>query len=67
MGKIETLETKEFSQCVIQSFSLVGEIVSFSFRYSSYADTYTDFDEDGSNLGTAATKIDLAKWEVEDS
>jgi hypothetical protein len=67
MGKIETLELKEFSQCVIQSFSIVGDMVSFSFRYSSYSDTYTDFDEKGINKGTAATKIDLAKWEIENS
>jgi hypothetical protein len=67
MGKNETLESKEFSQCVIQSFSSVGDVISFSFRYSSYSDTYTDFDENGTNKGTAATKIDLAKWEIEDS
>ncbi|MDR1333610.1 MAG: hypothetical protein LBJ71_00115 [Holosporaceae bacterium] len=67
MGKIEIFEKKEFSQCVIQSFSVAGDVVSFSFRYSSYSDTYTDFDETGTNKGTAATQIDLAKWEVKDS
>jgi hypothetical protein len=67
MGKLEILETKEFSQCVIQSFSIVGDTVCFSFRYSSYSDTYAQFGEDGTSKGTAATKIDLAKWEVEDS
>ncbi|MDR1983100.1 MAG: hypothetical protein LBQ08_04900 [Holosporaceae bacterium] len=67
MKKLEVIETKEFFQCVIQSFALVGENISFTFRYSSYSDSYTDFSEDGTNLGTAATKIDLAKWKVEDS
>jgi hypothetical protein len=67
IGKTETLETKEFSQCVIQLFSVVGDVVSFSFRYSSYSDTYTDFDDAGTNKGTAATQIDLAKWEIKDS
>jgi hypothetical protein len=67
VGKIEILETKEFSQAVIQSFSIAGDVVSFSFRYSSYSDTYTDFDEKGINKGTAATKVDLAKWDVKDS
>jgi hypothetical protein len=67
MGKTEILETKEFSKCVIQSFLLIGEVVSFSFRYSSYADSYTDFNEDGTVRGTTASKIDLIKWEVENS
>jgi hypothetical protein len=67
MGKIETLETKEFSQCPIRSFSIIGETIYFSFRYSSYSDSYAKFAEDGSKSGTAAVKIDLAKWEVEDS
>jgi hypothetical protein len=66
-GKFEILETKEFSQCVIQSFSIVGDTISFSFRYSSYSDSYSSFDLDGTSKGKAATKIDLAKWEVEDS
>lgn len=67
MGKVETLETKEFSQCPIQSFSIMGDDIYFSFRYSSYSDSYTKFAEDGSKSGTAAVKIDLAKWEAEDS
>jgi hypothetical protein len=67
MEKIETLETKEFSQCVVQSFSISGDAVSFSFRYASYSDSYSSFDEKGVNKGKAAAKIDLAKWEVENS
>ncbi|MDR1236010.1 MAG: hypothetical protein LBJ96_03305 [Holosporaceae bacterium] len=67
MGKMENLEAKEFSECVFQSFSVVGDVVSFSFRYSSYSDTYTDFDDAGTNKGTAATQVDLAKWEIKDS
>ncbi|MDR2157829.1 MAG: hypothetical protein LBO02_00740 [Holosporaceae bacterium] len=67
IDKIEALETKEFFQCILQSFSTVGETNSFSFRYASYADNYTDFNEEGKKLGTVATKIDLAKWEVEES
>ncbi|MDR0968830.1 MAG: hypothetical protein LBL99_04360 [Holosporaceae bacterium] len=66
-GKFQTLETKEFSQCVVQTFSIVGDVVSFSFRYSSYSDAYASFNEDGTSKGTAATKVDLAKWEVENS
>ena len=66
-GKIEILETKEFLKCVIQSFSLTGDIVFFSFSYSSYSDFYTDFNKDGTTRGTAGVKIDLTKWEVENS
>jgi hypothetical protein len=66
-GKILTLEEKTFSKCVIQSFSYVGEVVSFSFRYSSYSDSYTDYNEDTSKKGTAASQIDLIKWEIKDS
>jgi hypothetical protein len=58
MGNIEILETKEFSQCVIQSFSIRGEIVSFSFRYLSYSDSYVDFGEDGAKQGNVATEAD---------
>jgi len=67
MGEIATLEVKEFEQCLIQSFSVIGKVSAFSFRYSSYSDSYTDFKEDGTKLGTAATQIDLAKWEIKDS
>jgi hypothetical protein len=67
MKKIETLETKEFSQCIVQSFSVVGDIVVFSFRYSSYSDSYTDFSEKGTKAGNAAVSIDLAKFEIKDS
>ena len=66
-GEIEVLETKEFSQCVIQSFERKGELVTFAFRYTSFSDSYTDFKEDGTKLGNAATKIDLADWKVENS
>ncbi|MDR1561392.1 MAG: hypothetical protein LBS23_03495 [Holosporaceae bacterium] len=66
-GKLETLENKEFSKCVIQSFSRIGEQIAFTFRYSSYSDSYTDIQVDGTKGGTAATKIDLVTWEIEDS
>ncbi|MDR2267866.1 MAG: hypothetical protein LBD81_00245 [Holosporaceae bacterium] len=64
-GSWETVEEKEFSKCIVQSFGRKREIASFSFRYSSYSDSYTDLKKDGSKMGTAATKVDLATWEVE--
>jgi hypothetical protein len=67
MEKIEYLETIEFSQCVVQSFSIVERGVLFSFRYSSYSYSYKDFKEDGTLRGSAAVAIDLAKWEIKDS
>jgi hypothetical protein len=57
MGKIETLETQEFSQCVIMSFSVIGDVVSFSFQYFSCSYTYTEFKEDGSQSGTAVAEV----------
>jgi hypothetical protein len=65
-GKVQIMEKKEFSECVLQSFSLQGEQVSFSFRYASYSDTYTMFDpDDGTSLGSGAVKVNLVKWEIE--
>lgn len=66
-GELAVLEEKEFSQCVIQSFQESLEIVTFSFRYASYSDSYTDYKEDGVKLGTAATKIDFTNWSVKAS
>lgn len=62
--KLEVLEEKVFSQCVIQSFQESLEIVTFSFRYASYSDSYTDYKEDGVRNGTAAIKIDFTNWSV---
>ncbi|MDR2107359.1 MAG: hypothetical protein LBO73_02475 [Holosporaceae bacterium] len=62
--KIQPLEEKVFSGCVVQSFALQGEAISFSFRYSSYSDTYTALDDTGAVKGTAAVKVDLVKWEI---
>jgi hypothetical protein len=67
MEKIECLETIEFSQSVVQSFSIVERGVLFSFRYSSYSYSYKDFKEDGTLRGSAAVAIDLVKWETENS
>ncbi|GHT97868.1 hypothetical protein FACS1894126_2690 [Alphaproteobacteria bacterium] len=66
-GKFEALEEKEFSKCIVQSFERRGDMAAFGFRYSSYSDSYTDFKEDNSKLGTSATKVDLATWEIESS
>jgi hypothetical protein len=66
MGKIETVQVMEFSNCVIQSYQQKGDIILFTFRYSSYSDSHTEF-KDGTKGGTAATQVDLAKWEIEDS
>lgn len=63
--ELAVVEEKEFAKCFVQSFERKGEIASFTFRYSSYSDTYQDFKTDGSKLGTAATKLDLTTWEVE--
>ncbi|MDR0632166.1 MAG: hypothetical protein LBF54_02945 [Holosporaceae bacterium] len=57
MGKMETLEMQEFSQCVIMSFSVVGDVVSFPFQYFSCSYTYTEFKEDGSQSGTAVAEV----------
>jgi hypothetical protein len=65
--KLETLEEKEFSKCIVQSFERRGDVAAFSFRYSSYSDAYTDFKEDNTKLGTSATKVNLATWEIESS
>ncbi|MDR3151550.1 MAG: hypothetical protein LBT67_01705 [Holosporaceae bacterium] len=64
-GSWEAVEEKEFSKCIVQSFGRRGEIALFSFRYSAYSDSYVDLKKDGSKMGTAATKVDLATWEVE--
>ncbi|MDR1362364.1 MAG: hypothetical protein LBJ16_04090 [Holosporaceae bacterium] len=62
-GSLKVAEEKEFSKCLLQSFRRRGEIALFSFRYSAYSDAYTDLE--GDQAGTAATKVDLATWEVE--
>jgi hypothetical protein len=67
LEKIECLEAVEFSQCVVQSFSIIERGALFSFRYSSYSYSYKDFKEDGTLRGSAAVAVDLAKWETEDS
>ncbi|MCR5224694.1 MAG: hypothetical protein K6C34_01295 [Alphaproteobacteria bacterium] len=66
-GEIAVLETKEFLKCVIQSFERKGELVTFTFRYITFSDSYTDFKEDGTKLGNAAAKIDLSSWKIENS
>lgn len=66
-GELTVLDEKEFSQCVIQSYQEELEIITFTFKYTSFSDAYTDHKEDGVKLGTAATKIDLANWKVESS
>jgi hypothetical protein len=58
------LEEKEFSKCFVQTFFRKGESAVFSFRYSSYSDTYTDFKPDGTKKGTAGVSVDFIKWEI---
>jgi hypothetical protein len=58
------LEEKEFSKCFVQTFARKRERAVFSFRYSSYKDTYTDFKADGTKKGTAGVSIDFIKWEI---
>ncbi|MDR2723836.1 MAG: hypothetical protein LBB25_01350 [Holosporaceae bacterium] len=60
MGKIEILEEKEFSSCVIDEFSITGEIVSFSFHYLVCLDSYTDFHIDGTKYGNVANQVNIA-------
>ncbi|MDR1335104.1 MAG: hypothetical protein LBJ19_02425 [Holosporaceae bacterium] len=64
LNDIATLEEKEFSNCFVQTFSRKGEKAIFSFRYSSYKDTYTDYKSDGTKKGTAGVSVDLVKWEI---
>ncbi|MDR3155503.1 MAG: hypothetical protein LBT90_00145 [Holosporaceae bacterium] len=64
LDKTVTMEEKEFSKCFVQTFSRKGEKAIFSFRYSSYKDTYTDFKADGTKKGTAGVSVDLIKWEI---
>ena len=63
-GKLEAIEEKEFTKCIIQSFERKEEIASFTFRYIGYSDSYQDFDSDGKKSGKAATKIDLTTWKI---
>lgn len=60
---IAILEEKEFAKCTIQSFERKEEIAAFTFRYTAYSDSYQDYKSDGTKLGKAATKINLATWE----
>jgi hypothetical protein len=63
-NKKQILEEKKFSNCFLQAFKRKEEVASFLFRYSSYKDEYTDFEEDGTKKGTAAVSVDLIKWEI---
>lgn len=65
--KISVLEKKEFKQCVIHSFGIQDDEIGFSFRYRSFSDSYTDYKSDGTQKGSAAVQIDLAKWEIQES
>ena len=58
MGKIDILVEMEFSNCVIQSFSIVGEVVFFTFCYMSCYYSYTEFNEDGTERGSVADQVD---------
>lgn len=63
--KMETIEEKEFSDCVVQSFKRHKEVVTFSFRSPSVSYKYNDFAEDGNKKGSAAVSIKLAEWKIE--
>ena len=64
--EITVLEEKEYQNCSIQSFERKGENVAFTFRYTAFSDSYTDFKKDGTKLGTSATSIDLVTWKVQE-
>ena len=64
---ISELEKKEFKQCVIHAFGVQDDVIGFSFRYRSFADSYTSYDGAGLQSGNAAVQIDLTKWEIKDS
>jgi hypothetical protein len=61
---MEALEETEFTKCIIQSFERKEEIAAFTFRYTSYSDSYQDFNSDGSKSGKSAVSIDLTTWEI---
>lgn len=63
-GKVEMVERIECEECYVQSFSRTKEIANFTFRCSSYSDSFQDFGTDGKNKGKAAVKIDLSTWKV---
>jgi hypothetical protein len=63
-GKREALEEMEFTKCIIQSFERRDELVTFTFRYTSYSDSYQDFNSDGTKSGKSAVNVDLTTWEV---
>lgn len=65
-GELVFLEDKEFKNCSVQSFEVKGDVVAFTFRYTGYSDTYTDYKEDGTKLGTSATDVDLITWKVKE-
>lgn len=62
--KVEVIEEKIFKDCILETFSRKGEIVTFSFRYTSFSDTYNEFKNDGTKLGSSVTEIDLIKWKI---
>ncbi|MDR2766144.1 MAG: hypothetical protein LBB63_01625 [Holosporaceae bacterium] len=68
--RTETLEEKEFSQCIIHSFSRAfsdnREEISFTFSCLSFSDSYTSIKNDGTNGGKAAVKVDFAAWKIDD-
>ncbi|MBR1734156.1 MAG: hypothetical protein IJ730_01700 [Alphaproteobacteria bacterium] len=61
---LQTIEEKEFTTCILQSFERRQEVASFTFRYKGYSDSYQDFKKDGSKSGKSATSIDLTTWKV---
>ncbi|MDR3186946.1 MAG: hypothetical protein LBT63_00740 [Holosporaceae bacterium] len=70
-GSLEVIEEKEFSKCIIHSFSQIfspdREEIAFTFSCSSFSDSYTEIKKDGVKGGNAAVKIDFAAWKIEDS
>ncbi len=66
-GKSTILEKKEFEKCVIQTFKMENDVINFSFRYSSFRDSYNDLKHDGTQKGNAAVQVDLIKWRLDNS
>ena len=64
-GKRIELYKKEFSKCVLQTYSEQDDICSFSARFNALNVSYENLKPDGTKQGNAAAKIDLLKWKVD--
>lgn len=63
-GKVEMVERMECEECYVQSFARTKEIANFTFRCTSYSDSFQEFGIDGKKKGKAAVKMNLTTWKV---